>query len=126
MDPTLGPSEHLAANVARARWPLLHVSPPRVSDVSFYLISRDPLVVVAPQEHPSCLVLQVRGLVEEVLLGAWGVLEGPRCRAKAYQPLSLSSTSSTGHLGIRDLGGKRPLVPPTYRVASAKSFLISG
>lgn len=63
------------------------MSPLRVSDVSFYLISRDPLVVAAPQEHPSCLVLQVRGLREKVFWRAWGVLEGPRCRARAYQPL---------------------------------------
>ena len=28
----------------------------------FNLVSRDPLVVAAPQEHPSCLVLQVRRL----------------------------------------------------------------
>lgn len=84
------------------------MSSPWVSNVSFYVISRDPLVVVAPQEHPSCRVLQVRGLGEGI--------EGPRCRAKALQPLFLSSAISTGHLGVRDLGGKRPVVRPVQSV----------
>lgn len=72
--------------------------PPWVSDVDFCLISRDLLAVAAPQEHPSCLVLQVRAWG-----GVQGVLEGHRCRARACQPL-LSSTSSADHLGIRDWG----------------------
>lgn len=41
-------------------------SRPWVPHVSFYLVSRDLLAVVAPQEHPSCLVLQVRSLGERV------------------------------------------------------------
>lgn len=41
-----------------------------------------------------------------------GVLEGPRCRARACQPL-LSSTSSADHLGVWDWGREVPVVPET-------------
>lgn len=58
---------------------LLHMCHHRGFPTSvFNLVSRDPLVVAAPQEHPSCLVLQVRKKAGgQVPLEEEEVLEGP-------------------------------------------------
>lgn len=72
------------------------------------LISRDLLAVVVPQEHPSCLVLQVRRLGERVPLWEQGVLEGRKFRPQAYHPYLPSSIYPTRYLNVRDLGDGGP------------------
>jgi len=73
----------------------------------FNLVSRDPLVVAAPQEHPSCLVLQVR-MLGDGAAGEVGSPGGAWYRARAGWLLFLSIVPPTWHLGIRDLVGRRP------------------
>lgn len=88
----------------------------------FNLVSRDPLVVAAPQEHPSCLVLQVRRLGDGC---RWRRRKSWRGLVQSQGWLATLPEQCAPHLASWHQGfsGQETLVPPAHPVASAGALL---